>query len=284
MASSKVMVSTAPTNPDLPRYVRNHNSSSAFSTHFPNSVMFPSTHQLNGSLGSMNMEDVLNTMYSEPTDIDEGGGFDGGGGGSGCGGVSGGVCGGCSEVVVVEGVGGSGVGEIGNGGQSVVGGENNEAMTLETYLKKAGAVTEEDIRVPGGVVEVAGATTGNYGMEGLMNYGMQNCPSGGVCVGGGRGKRRAVEEVPLDKATQQKQKRMIKNRESAARSRERKQAYTVELEALVTKLEEENARLIKEEAELKKQRLKQLIEKVKPVVEERRPPKAVMRRARSMTW
>ncbi|GAA0150030.1 basic leucine zipper transcription factor [Lithospermum erythrorhizon] len=180
-------------------------------------------------------------------------------------------------------------------------------MTLETYLKKAGAVTEEDIRVPGGVVEVAGATTGNYGMEGLMNYGMQNCPSGGfgvegfgngmvgvggssggavvvASVGGGRGKRRAVEEVPLDKATQQKQKRMIKNRESAARSRERKQAYTVELEALVTKLEEENARLIKEEAELKKQRLKQLIEKVKPVVEERRTPKAVMRRTRSMTW
>jgi len=37
-----------------------------------------------------------------------------------------------------------------------------------------------------------------------------------------RGRRRVVEE-PMDKATIQKQRRMIKNRESAARSRERKQ-------------------------------------------------------------
>ncbi|KAL9321446.1 hypothetical protein ACSQ67_013285 [Phaseolus vulgaris] len=40
---------------------------------------------------------------------------------------------------------------------------------------------------------------------------------------GGRGKRKAVQEVVVDRATQQKQRRMIKNRESAARSRERKQ-------------------------------------------------------------
>lgn len=46
--------------------------------------------------------------------------------------------------------------------------------------------------------------------------------------GGGRGKRRAVEEEPrLDKATLQKQRRMIKNRESAARSRERKQVLSL---------------------------------------------------------
>lgn len=43
-------------------------------------------------------------------------------------------------------------------------------------------------------------------------------------TGSGRGKRRStVEELPADRATQQKQRRMIKNRESAARSRERKQ-------------------------------------------------------------
>jgi ABA responsive element binding factor len=42
--------------------------------------------------------------------------------------------------------------------------------------------------------------------------------------GGGRGKRgRTVVMEPLDKAAQQRQRRMIKNRESAARSRERKQ-------------------------------------------------------------
>ncbi|KAI4338290.1 hypothetical protein L6164_016632 [Bauhinia variegata] len=38
----------------------------------------------------------------------------------------------------------------------------------------------------------------------------------------GRGKRRVMEEL-VDKATLQKQRRMIKNRESAARSRERTQ-------------------------------------------------------------
>eukprot|EP00850_Spirogloea_muscicola_P019556 SM000193S05180 [mRNA] locus=s193:151034:152110:- [translate_table: standard] len=41
---------------------------------------------------------------------------------------------------------------------------------------------------------------------------------------------------------------MIKNRESAARSRARKQAYTVELEAEVTLLKEENMRLLKIQA------------------------------------
>jgi len=40
---------------------------------------------------------------------------------------------------------------------------------------------------------------------------------------------------------------MIKNRESAARSRARKQAYTVELEAELNHLKEENARLKAEE-------------------------------------
>ncbi|KAL2579168.1 hypothetical protein GLYMA_15G049000v4 [Glycine max] len=64
--------------------------------------------------------------------------------------------------------------------------------------------------------------------------------------GGRRVKRKSVVEEPLvvDKVTLQKQRRMIKNRESAARSRERKQAYTVELESLVTHLEEENAVLL----------------------------------------
>ena len=64
----------------------------------------------------------------------------------------------------------------------------------------------------------------------------------------------------MDKATQQKQRRMIKNRESAARSRERKQAYTVELESLVTRLEEERELILREEVEQSKERYKQLME------------------------
>ncbi|GER51970.1 HIS triad family protein 3 [Striga asiatica] len=46
-----------------------------------------------------------------------------------------------------------------------------------------------------------------------------------------------------EKSVERRQKRMIKNRESAARSRARKQAYTHELENKVTRLEEENERL-----------------------------------------
>lgn len=74
---------------------------------------------------------------------------------------------------------------------------------------------------------------------------------------------------------------MIKNRESAARSRERKQAYQVELEALAVKLEEENEQLLREKAERTKKRYKQLMEKVVPIVERRRPPR-MLRRVRLM--
>ncbi|XP_022145433.1 protein FD-like [Momordica charantia] len=48
-----------------------------------------------------------------------------------------------------------------------------------------------------------------------------------------------------------RQKRMIKNRESAARSRARKQAYTNELELEVAHLMEENAKLRRQQEELR---------------------------------
>ncbi|TMW99554.1 hypothetical protein EJD97_002375 [Solanum chilense] len=198
------------------------------------------------------------------------------------------------------------------------GGSREPEMTLEDFLTKAGAVTEEDVRVPviapppppppppatgapsarGFVVDNMMGTgncqfpvamqngPGGYGMEPQPHMGFGN---GVVAItgsgsGSGRGKRRStVEELPADRATQQKQRRMIKNRESAARSRERKQAYTVELESLVTQLEEENAKLLREEEEKNKERLKQIMENLIPVVEKRRPPR-VLRRVRSMSW
>lgn len=58
-------------------------------------------------------------------------------------------------------------------------------------------------------------------------------------------KRGASDGIP-DKVVERRQKRMIKNRESAARSRARKQAYTNELENKVSRLEEENERLKKQ--------------------------------------
>ncbi|XP_066400644.1 ABSCISIC ACID-INSENSITIVE 5-like protein 3 isoform X4 [Miscanthus floridulus] len=49
----------------------------------------------------------------------------------------------------------------------------------------------------------------------------------------------------VERTVERRQKRMIKNRESAARSRARKQAYTNELENKIARLEEENERLRK---------------------------------------
>lgn len=91
----------------------------------------------------------------------------------------------------------------------------------------------------------------------------------------GRGKRRRAAMEPMDEAALQRQRRMIKNRESAARSRERKQAHQVELELIASRLEEENELLLKEKAERSKERLKQLMEKVIPVVEKQRLPRVI---------
>ncbi|TQD97601.1 hypothetical protein C1H46_016775 [Malus baccata] len=188
----------------------------------------------------------------------------------------------------------------GDGGDQVRAGEGGggggmEEMTLEDFLTRARAVREEDVNVTASGVPIG------YGQfqvqpppppppppaaQGQPVYANGTTSGGGGRGGGGggrAGKRRVVQEAPLDKATQQKQRRMIKNRESAARSRERKQAYTVELESLVTQLEEENARLLRQQAEQKKERFKRLMENLIPIVEKRRPPR-VLRRVHSMHW
>ncbi|XP_010550827.1 PREDICTED: ABSCISIC ACID-INSENSITIVE 5-like protein 2 [Tarenaya hassleriana] len=60
------------------------------------------------------------------------------------------------------------------------------------------------------------------------------------------GRKRGAPEEFIEKTVERRQKRMIKNRESAARSRARKQAYTNELENKVSRLEEENEKLRKQ--------------------------------------
>ncbi|KAJ0262802.1 Basic-leucine zipper domain-containing protein [Hirschfeldia incana] len=64
----------------------------------------------------------------------------------------------------------------------------------------------------------------------------------------------------LEKVIERRQKRMIKNRESAARSRARKQAYTLELEAEVAQLKELNEELHKKQVEIMEEQKKQLLE------------------------
>ncbi|KAJ7949447.1 ABSCISIC ACID-INSENSITIVE 5-like protein 2 [Quillaja saponaria] len=57
------------------------------------------------------------------------------------------------------------------------------------------------------------------------------------------GSKRVAPEDNIERTADRRQKRMIKNRESAARSRARKQAYTNELENKVSQLEAENEEL-----------------------------------------
>ncbi|EEE63851.1 hypothetical protein OsJ_18675 [Oryza sativa Japonica Group] len=106
--------------------------------------------------------------------------------------------------------------------------------------------------------------------------------------GGGRGRKRTLMD-PADRAAMQRQKRMIKNRESAARSRERKQAYIAELEAQVAELEEEHAQLLREQEEKNQKRLKekwhvfmQIKEQAVAVVIRKKTQD--LRRTNSMEW
>ncbi|XP_010507592.1 PREDICTED: ABSCISIC ACID-INSENSITIVE 5-like protein 7 isoform X1 [Camelina sativa] len=62
-----------------------------------------------------------------------------------------------------------------------------------------------------------------------------------------RGRR---SNTGMDKVVERRQRRMIKNRESAARSRARKQAYTLELEAEIEKLKKTNQELQRKQAEM----------------------------------
>lgn len=66
----------------------------------------------------------------------------------------------------------------------------------------------------------------------------------------------------VEKVVERRQRRMIKNRESAARSRARKQAYTMELEAEVAKLKEENEELRKKQEEMMEMQKNQVLEMI----------------------
>jgi hypothetical protein len=87
-------------------------------------------------------------------------------------------------------------------------------MTLEDFLAR-----EEEARVAG--VEGPMAVVFPDAAEGAVAAARRR-GGGGAAAGGGRGRKRALMD-PMDRAATQRQKRMIKNRESAARSRERKQ-------------------------------------------------------------
>ncbi|XP_030450275.1 bZIP transcription factor 46-like isoform X2 [Syzygium oleosum] len=74
------------------------------------------------------------------------------------------------------------------------------------------------------------------------------------------GRGRKSKDV-LEKAVERRHKRMIKNRESAARSRARKQAYNLELEAEIARLKKINQELLRKQAEVKEMQKDQISQK-----------------------
>ncbi|KAK3008411.1 hypothetical protein RJ639_014492 [Escallonia herrerae] len=98
--------------------------------------------------------------------------------------------------------------------------------------------------------------------DGMCGNQVDNMNQYGLAIGM-RGGRKRIVDGPVEKVVERRQRRMIKNRESAARSRARKQAYTVELEAELNQLKEENAHLKQALAELERKRKQQYVEEVK---------------------
>ncbi|EYU36305.1 hypothetical protein MIMGU_mgv1a007419mg [Erythranthe guttata] len=114
---------------------------------------------------------------------------------------------------------------------------------LSTSMVQSGGV---------GIVSLGGNNTVMTGSPSLSSDGPTKSNTSSVSPvpyvfnGGLRGRKTAV----LEKVVERRQRRMIKNRESAARSRARKQAYTMELEAEIAKPQAENEELQKRQAEL----------------------------------
>nr|QWQ58702.1 bZIP2 [Salvia miltiorrhiza] len=116
---------------------------------------------------------------------------------------------------------------------------------------------------------------GGLGMVGLASNGSPAVSSDGLSKSNGdtssvspvpyvfNGGLRGRKSAALEKVVERRQRRMIKNRESAARSRARKQAYTMELEAEVAKLKEENEQLQKKQAEIMEMQKNQALEMMK---------------------
>ncbi|KAL9239836.1 hypothetical protein vseg_014119 [Gypsophila vaccaria] len=95
--------------------------------------------------------------------------------------------------------------------------------------------------------------------------------------GGFRGRK---ADNTVNKVVERRQRRMIKNRESAARSRARKQAYTMELEQEIAKLKEENEELRKKQAEILEMQKNQALE----AVNEQPGPRKRLRRTQTGMW
>nr|QPP11499.1 ABSCISIC ACID-INSENSITIVE 5 [Elymus sibiricus] len=126
------------------------------------------------------------------------------------------------------------------------------------------------------------------GRSAMTQADMMNCMGDGAMMeNGGARKRGAPEDQSCERSIERRHRRMIKNRESAARSRARKQAYTVELEAELNHLKEENASLKAEEKTILLTKKQMLVEKMMEQSKENVNAKkggALARRCGSCSW
>ncbi|KAK9280165.1 hypothetical protein L1049_013852 [Liquidambar formosana] len=90
----------------------------------------------------------------------------------------------------------------------------------------------------------------------------------------GQNSKKGKTGGPAEVVVERRQRRMIRNRESAARSRARKQAYTVELEVELDQLKEENAKLKQalEEAQKKRREEQQVMREKLPSTKSQKAP------------
>ncbi|CAN4107717.1 unnamed protein product [Withania somnifera] len=128
--------------------------------------------------------------------------------------------------------------------------------SVNTNMTQGGAVGMAGFR--NGVSPAKGGSPGNDCVTRGNTDTSSLSPSPYAFSEGGRGRRSGCS---LEKVVERRRRRMIKNRESAARSRARKQAYTLELEAEVAKLKEMNEELRKKQAEIIEKQKNQLLDK-----------------------
>ncbi|XP_047082692.1 bZIP transcription factor 23-like isoform X1 [Lolium rigidum] len=101
-------------------------------------------------------------------------------------------------------------------------------------------------------------SNGYGGMDGLNLSSLSPPPMPYVFNGGLRGRKPPA----MEKVVERRQRRMIKNRESAARSRQRKQSYMMELETEVAKLKERNEELQRKQMEMLERQKNEVFEKI----------------------
>ncbi|CAJ1956140.1 unnamed protein product [Sphenostylis stenocarpa] len=172
---------------------------------------------------------------------------------------------------VVAAVGGGAVAAVGGagagaGGISALGGAGVSGAGAIAALGGAG------VSGAGGIAALGGAgVSGAGGIAALGGAGAaDNSQNSGESSG--KGKKRIIDGPP-EVVIERRQRRMLKNRESAARSRARRQAYTVELEAELSVLKDENEKLKKVLAEDERKRKEEISQRKPTTMAQKRTEK-----------